>query len=69
LVSEIGWLTIPTVALASFTLMGIEEIGMEIEDPFGCDPNDLPLNEICSTMLRNIEDLISAFVLSQSVYN
>ncbi|AFY70368.1 hypothetical protein Pse7367_2101 [Thalassoporum mexicanum PCC 7367] len=59
LVSEIGWLTIPTTALASFTLMGIEEIGVEIEDPFGCDPNDLPLNAICSTMLRNIEDLIS----------
>jgi ion channel-forming bestrophin family protein len=59
LVSEIGWLTGPIVALISFTLFGIEEIGIEIENPFGRDPNDLPLDAICHTMLRNIEDLIS----------
>jgi len=47
------------VALVSFTLFGIEEIGIEIENPFGRDPNDLPLDAICSTMLLNIEDLIT----------
>jgi putative membrane protein len=59
LVREIGWFTGPIVALVSFTLFGIEEIGIEIENPFGRDPNDLPLDAICSTMLRNIEDLIT----------
>lgn len=59
LVREISWLTGPVVALISFTLFGIEEIGIEIENPFGRDPNDLPLDAICSTMLRNIEDLIT----------
>jgi putative membrane protein len=59
LVAEIGWFTGPMVALVSFTLFGIEEIGIEIENPFGRDPNDLPLDAICSTMLRNIEDLIT----------
>ncbi|MEB3355844.1 MAG: bestrophin family ion channel [Synechococcales bacterium] len=59
LVNDIGWWTAPVAALVSFTLFGIEEIGIEIEDPFGCDPNDLPLDEICKTMLRNIEDLIT----------
>ncbi|HEY9859095.1 MAG TPA: bestrophin family ion channel [Candidatus Obscuribacterales bacterium] len=59
LVREIGWFTGPIVALVSFTLFGIEEIGIEIENPFGRDPNDLPLDAICSTMLLNIEDLIT----------
>jgi putative membrane protein len=59
MVSQLGWWTGLVVALISFTLFGIEEIGIEIENPFGCDRNDLPLDAICQTMLRNIEDLIS----------
>lgn len=30
----------------AFGMFGIEEIGVEIEDPFGYDPNDLPLDTI-----------------------
>lgn len=46
------------VGLISFTLFGVEEIGLEIENPFGTDLNDLPLNSIIATMQRNLEDLI-----------
>lgn len=56
-VSQLGWWTAPMVGLMSFTLFGIEEIGIEIENPFGRDPNDLPLDQICETMKRNIDDL------------
>lgn len=66
MVKELSWGTAPVVALISFALFGIEEIGIEIENPFGHDPNDLPLDNICATMKRNIEDLIS---LSPSVHN
>lgn len=59
LVSSLGWLTGGFVAIVSFTLFGIEAIGIEIENPFGYDANDLPLDTICNTMLRNIEDLIT----------
>lgn len=58
-VQSLGWWTALIVALISFTLFGIEAIGLEIENPFGYDPNDLPLDAICNTMKRNIEDLIS----------
>jgi putative membrane protein len=58
-VQNLGWWTGPVVALISFTLFGIEEIGIEIENPFGHDPNDLPLDTICETLSRNIQDLIS----------
>lgn len=59
MVKDLGWLTGLIVALISFTLLGIEQIGLEIENPFGHDPNDLPLDTICNTMRLNIEDLIS----------
>lgn len=45
-VADLGWWTGLLVALISFTLFGIEEIGIEIENPFGTDPNDLPLDDI-----------------------
>lgn len=59
MVGTMGWWTGPVVALISFTLFGIEEIGIEIENPFGHDANDLPLDAICDTMLRNINDLMT----------
>jgi ion channel-forming bestrophin family protein len=59
IVEELRWWTAPAVALVSFTLFGIEAIGVEIENPFGTDPNDLPLDTICNTIERNIDDLIS----------
>ncbi len=66
MVRDLSWGTGPVVALISFTLFGIEEIGLEIENPFGHDTNDLPLDNICATMNRNVEDLIS---LSPSVHS
>lgn len=66
MVKDLSWGTGLVVALISFTLFGIEEIGIEIENPFGHDTNDLPLDNICATMHRNMEDLIS---LSPSVHN
>jgi putative membrane protein len=65
MVNDLAWGTGPVVALISFTLFGIEEIGIEIENPFEHDTNDLPLDSICATMQRNINDLIS---LSPSIH-
>jgi ion channel-forming bestrophin family protein len=59
MVDQLGWWTVLVTSLISFTVFGIEEIGIEIENPFGCDANDLPLDSICRTMWRNMEDLIS----------
>jgi ion channel-forming bestrophin family protein len=59
LVAELTWFTGPVVALISFTLFGVEEIGLEIENPFGLDANDLPLDTICNTLKSNIQDLVS----------
>jgi putative membrane protein len=51
IVHEVGYLTPLVVLLISYTFMGLDGIGDEIEDPFGEDLNDLPL----STLSRMIE--------------
>jgi ion channel-forming bestrophin family protein len=59
MVGAFFWLTGPIVALISFALLGLEEINCEMENPFGYDDNDLPLDLSCDMILHNIEDLIS----------
>lgn len=60
-VDQINWWTIPFVAIVSYIVYGIEAIALEIENPFGNDCNDLPLDEIC----RNVEVNIRHFISNQ----
>ncbi|MCB9598373.1 MAG: bestrophin [Sandaracinaceae bacterium] len=57
LVAELGWLTVPAMAVIAFGLIGIEEAGMEIEDPFGHDENDLPLQAFCDGLAADAKVL------------
>ena len=41
LVEEMGWWAILIVSFVTFTLYGIEAIGIQLEDPFGYDRNDI----------------------------
>jgi putative membrane protein len=54
LVDPFGWITVVGVLLISYIFFGIEEIGVEIEGPFGFDDNDLPLEQICQTIRGNV---------------
>ncbi|MBM3783712.1 MAG: hypothetical protein FJW30_05085 [Acidobacteria bacterium] len=54
LVESYGWTTVVDVLLLAYTFFGIEEIGVEIEGPFGHDDNDLPLEDICETIHKNL---------------
>ncbi|TYQ29880.1 bestrophin family protein [Pseudanabaena sp. UWO310] len=59
LVIDIHWLTAIAVGLVSFILLGVEQIGNEIENPFGHDFNDLPIDEICEGISNNVNQVIS----------
>jgi ion channel-forming bestrophin family protein len=47
------WAVIFDTLFLSYVFFGIEEIGVEIEDPFGEDENDLPLETICASIAKN----------------
>jgi putative membrane protein len=55
-----GWYTPIAAAVLAFALFGIDEIGVEIEDPFGYDPNDLPLDRIGETIEADIAALLDS---------
>lgn len=53
-----GWATPPACALLALALFGIDEIGVEIEDPFGDDPNDLPLDAIGNGIEKAVAEIV-----------
>jgi ion channel-forming bestrophin family protein len=59
LVGQLGWWTLGAIALVSFVLLGVEEIGNDIENPFGYDFNDLKLDDICNTLINDIKSVLS----------
>jgi putative membrane protein len=54
LVREFGWFTVLDTLFVAYTFFGIEEIGVEIENPFGHDDNDLPLARYCAMIDRDL---------------
>ncbi len=58
MVGELRWYTPLAAAVLAFALFGIDEIGVEIEDPFGYDPNDLPLDAVGDGIERSVTDIL-----------
>lgn len=59
MVKDLQWWTVPVAGVVAFALFGIEAIGLEIENPFGCDTNDIPLDKLCHKLHKDIEELIA----------
>lgn len=59
LVKTLNWITIPAVAIASYIILGLAMIGREIENPFGNDVNDLPLDAYCTEIAADLDVLTS----------
>lgn len=59
MVGPMGWYAPAASAIVAFGLYGIDEIGVEIEEPFGRDANDLPLDAIIETIGSNVRESLS----------
>lgn len=53
------WYTIPATVLAGYIIIGIALIGAEIENPFGYDVNDLPLDAFCEQIQDDLALIMS----------
>ena len=58
LVGAFEWATVLDTFLVAYTFFGIEEIGVEIEGPFGRDENDLPLERFCQLIEKDLLEAI-----------
>ncbi|MBK7857121.1 MAG: hypothetical protein IPJ65_00600 [Archangiaceae bacterium] len=54
LLAKLGVWSLLVTFVVSYVMFGIEEIGVEIEDPFERDDNDLPLDRICDGIKVNV---------------
>ncbi len=57
-VFNLGYLVIPVVVLVVYVLGSLELIAEEIEDPFGKDSNDLPMQRICENIQKNMKEVL-----------
>lgn len=57
-VFQLGFYLVPVIAFVFYVLASLELIAEEIEDPFGNDANDLPLDKITETIGRNVSDIL-----------
>lgn len=59
LVHDLGWMAVVAVGVIYYVMVGIEIIGEEIENPFGTDENDLPVEEIVHNISRNVKEILN----------
>ena len=55
----LGYITIPASVFAAYIILGIALIGREIENPFGTDVNDLPLDAFCLQIRKDVDIIMS----------
>jgi putative membrane protein len=58
-VFNLGYLVIPVVIFVFYVLASLELIAEEIEDPFGKDSNDLPMERMSETILKNVNEIFT----------
>ncbi|WP_153800023.1 bestrophin family protein [Foetidibacter luteolus] len=58
-VFSLGYMVIPVVAFIFYVLASLELIAEEIEDPFGKDANDLPMQKMSETIRKNITEILA----------
>ncbi|PIA97603.1 UPF0187 protein [Cercospora beticola] len=57
LANKLEWVAIPATIIAGYIILGLAQIGRELENPFGMDVNDLPLDSFCHELANDIDAL------------
>lgn len=63
---DLGWVTIPGCVAAAYIIIGLAAIGNELENPFGNDVNDLPLDQYCAELAMELDIMTSSPVVKFS---
>jgi len=57
LCTYVGWATLPCMVMIVILFLGLDSISGEIENPFGYDWNDLPLDKILGELVLDIQQV------------
>ncbi len=58
LIHDMKWATIPIVLFIFYAFASLELLAEEIEDPFGTERNDLPIDELAHTIRKNLKEIV-----------
>lgn len=58
LVDTTGFMTPFVVAIVAYTFFGLDALGDEIEEPFGLETNDLPLDTLCRAIEIQVREAL-----------
>ncbi|PVH98783.1 UPF0187-domain-containing protein, partial [Periconia macrospinosa] len=68
LYDTLGLVAIPGTLLAAYIILGFAYVGQEIENPFGHDVNDLPLDSFCDQLTADIDIIAASAPRTSSVF-
>jgi putative membrane protein len=57
-VFSLGLIAVPVVVFVFYVLASLELIAEDIEDPFGGDVNDLPMQELANIIAKNVHEVL-----------
>jgi ion channel-forming bestrophin family protein len=57
-VMQFGYFSALIATFVFYILVSMEVLAEEIEDPFGADDNDLPTDQLCETIAKNMEEVL-----------
>jgi putative membrane protein len=58
-VFSLGYIAIPVTMFIFYVMASLELIAEEIEDPFGSDANDLPMERLASMIKGNVDEILA----------
>lgn len=58
-VFSLGYIAVPVVAFIFYVLASLEVVAEEVEEPFGTDNNDLPMERLCITINKSTKEIFS----------
>lgn len=58
LVADLGYFAAPVVTFFFYVMASLELVAEEIEEPFGTDINDLPMDKLSENIKKHVEELI-----------
>lgn len=67
IINNFGALSVLFSLFTTYALLALDAIAAELEDPFGCEDNDLPLNAICNAIEIDLREMVGDTLLPAKV--
>lgn len=65
LLHDLIYYTVPAIIMVFYAMVGLEVIAEEIENPFGTDKHDIPMDDICRNITINVHEILAPHLLAE----